>query len=154
MQALLYLAAATALGLTLAFAPRSPETLRLAKVYAVCGLYGFMGTMILGVAGRHVPVLFWTLSRPSKRELHRRSLPIGLRPLPLQALRASRLDAGRAAARDGAVARGRGMAAGSGLSCSWSRWSPARSTTCSRGGGAARALTLTPERPASLQVDF
>jgi hypothetical protein len=60
LQALLYLALATVLGLALAFAPRSGETLRLAKVYAVCGLLGFMGAMILGVGGRHVPLLLWT----------------------------------------------------------------------------------------------
>ncbi|HEX2465283.1 MAG TPA: hypothetical protein VHR17_11735, partial [Thermoanaerobaculia bacterium] len=40
LQALLYLAAATGIGVTLAFAPRSVASLRLAKVYAVCGLYG------------------------------------------------------------------------------------------------------------------
>jgi hypothetical protein len=61
LQALLYLAVTTALGLVLAFTPRSTLTLRLAEVYATCGLYGFMGTMILGVAGRHLPVLLWTL---------------------------------------------------------------------------------------------
>jgi hypothetical protein len=60
LQALGYLMLTTGLGMALALAPRSNETLRLAKVYAVCGLLGFMGTMILGVAGRHVPVLLWT----------------------------------------------------------------------------------------------
>jgi hypothetical protein len=60
VQALVYLVATTVLGLALAFAPRSTDTLRLAKVYGVCGLLGFFGSMILGVAGRHVPVLIWT----------------------------------------------------------------------------------------------
>ena len=83
IQALLYLAAATGIGLALAFAPRSLATLRLAKVYAVCGLFGFMGTMILGVAGRHVPVLFWT--RAVRRIGSSTPLsPYRLRPQPLQ----------------------------------------------------------------------
>jgi hypothetical protein len=60
LQAIGYLTLTTALGVALAMAPRSDDTLRLAKVYAACGLLGFMGTMILGVAGRHVPVLIWT----------------------------------------------------------------------------------------------
>jgi hypothetical protein len=60
LQALGYLASATALGMVLALAPRSTDTLRLAKVYGVCGLLGFFGTMILGVGGRHLPVLAWT----------------------------------------------------------------------------------------------
>jgi hypothetical protein len=83
LQALLYLIAATVLGLVLAWAPRSVETLRLAKVYAVCALYGFLGTMILGVAGRHVPVLFWTLSVRATGVPPTLS-PYRLRPLPLQ----------------------------------------------------------------------
>jgi hypothetical protein len=60
LQALLYLGATAALGVVLALAPRSEGSLRLAKVYGVCGLLGFFGSLILGVAGRHVPVLLWT----------------------------------------------------------------------------------------------
>jgi hypothetical protein len=60
LQALGYLAVATVLGVVLSVAPRSADTLRLAKAYAVCGLLGFHGTMILAVSGRHLPVLMWT----------------------------------------------------------------------------------------------
>jgi hypothetical protein len=60
LQALLYLLLATAIGMVLALEPRSTTTLRLAEVYGVCGLLGFFGGMILGVAGRHLPVLLWT----------------------------------------------------------------------------------------------
>jgi hypothetical protein len=60
LQALLYLLLATAAGVVLAIAPRSTTTLRLAEVYGVSGLLGFFGGMILGVAGRHLPVLLWT----------------------------------------------------------------------------------------------
>lgn len=60
LSALGYLGVTAVLGLVLAIAPRSTDSLRLAKVYGVCGLLGFFGTMILGVAGRHVPVLIWT----------------------------------------------------------------------------------------------
>lgn len=59
LQALLYLALATALGLVLAFLPASEASLRLAPVYATAGLLGFLGQMILGVSARQLPVLMW-----------------------------------------------------------------------------------------------
>jgi hypothetical protein len=93
MQALLYLAAATAIGVGLAFAPRSLATLRWAKVYAVCSLLGFLGTMILGVAGRHVPVLFWTRT-VRETGIPPALSPYRLRPLSLQAVELSAWSAG------------------------------------------------------------
>lgn len=84
LQALGYLALTTGLGLVLALTPRSTTSLRLAKVYAACGLLGFMGTMILGVAGRHLPVLLWTRSLREQE-----TLP----PTPPYRLRRRALDA-------------------------------------------------------------
>jgi hypothetical protein len=93
LQALLYLAIATAIGIGLAFAPRSLATLRWAKVYAVCALGGFLGTMILGVAGRHVPVLFWTRTVRAAG-IPPAVSPYRLRPLWLQAIELAAWTAG------------------------------------------------------------
>jgi hypothetical protein len=58
-QALVYLAVATALGVFLAFAPASEATLRVASVYGVCGLLGFLVQMVLGVQSRLLPLVAW-----------------------------------------------------------------------------------------------
>ncbi len=55
--ALSYLVLAGGLGLVLAFAPETTEkTLRLAAVYGVCGLVGFLSQMIVGVSNRLLPI--------------------------------------------------------------------------------------------------
>jgi hypothetical protein len=55
--ALGYAGLACGLGLALAFAPETTETtLRLAVVYGVCGLVGFLSQMIVGVSARLLPI--------------------------------------------------------------------------------------------------
>jgi hypothetical protein len=59
MQALGHLAITTLLGVGLAFAPPSEAALRTAFVYGVLGLVGFLSQMVVGVAGRLVPLYAW-----------------------------------------------------------------------------------------------
>ncbi len=55
--ALGYSGLACVLGLVLAFSPEATEqTLRLAAVYGVCGLVGFLSQMIVGVSARLLPI--------------------------------------------------------------------------------------------------
>ncbi len=55
--ALGYLVVATGLGLYLAFTPTATEqTLRLATVYGVCGLVGFLAQIVVGVSARLLPI--------------------------------------------------------------------------------------------------
>ncbi len=61
-QALAYLAAATVLGVVLAFSPVSEESLRLAWVYGVCGLVGFLSQMVVGVGHRLLPLYAWLVA--------------------------------------------------------------------------------------------
>jgi hypothetical protein len=56
MLALACLAAAGILGVILAFSPESEMTLRLAKVYGVFGLVGFLAQMVVGVEARVLPM--------------------------------------------------------------------------------------------------
>jgi hypothetical protein len=53
--ALIYLAIACVLGLTIAVSPMTDETLRLAAAYGVCGLLGFLAQMLLGLETSLVP---------------------------------------------------------------------------------------------------
>jgi hypothetical protein len=62
LQALLYLALATVLGVVLAFSPTSEESLRLVWVYGVAGLLGFLSQMVVGVSHRLLPLYAWLVS--------------------------------------------------------------------------------------------
>lgn len=63
LQALLYLALATALGLALAWGPaQAPWKLTLAPLYAACGLLGFLALLVAGVSQRLLPLYAWFLA--------------------------------------------------------------------------------------------
>jgi len=55
-QAMIYLAVSLGLGVFLAFAPSSPLTYRLAPIYGVCGLLGFLGQLVIGIEARVLPM--------------------------------------------------------------------------------------------------
>jgi hypothetical protein len=57
--ALIYLAVACVLGLTVALSPMTDWTLHLAAVYGVCGLIGFLAQIIVGVQTRILPTFAW-----------------------------------------------------------------------------------------------
>jgi hypothetical protein len=59
LQALLYLVGASGLGVHLAFAAPSDAGLRLALVYGVAALLGFLSQIVIGVEGRIVPLFGW-----------------------------------------------------------------------------------------------
>lgn len=61
-QALLYLALATVLGLVLLWMPPSALKIRLATLYGVLGLVGFLAQIIVGVGNRLLPMAAWTRS--------------------------------------------------------------------------------------------
>jgi hypothetical protein len=66
IEALLYLAAATGLGLALAWgSPQAPWKVTLASLYAVCGLLGFLALLIAGVTQRLWPLYAWFLAYQS-----------------------------------------------------------------------------------------
>jgi hypothetical protein len=78
--------AAAAIGTALAFAPPSEATLRWAMAYGVLGLVGFLSQMVVGVAGRLVPLYGW-LWGFADRDYH--ELPPSLHrvlPRPAQAV--------------------------------------------------------------------
>ncbi len=61
--ALAYSALACGLGLILAWLPETTEqSLRLAAVYGVCGLIGFLSQMIVGVSARLLPIFAWLVA--------------------------------------------------------------------------------------------
>jgi len=66
----LSLAAATAVGLWLLVAPRSPASLHAAAAYGVLGLVGFLAQMVVAMEGRLVPMAtwFWAYERSGYRE--------------------------------------------------------------------------------------
>ena len=81
LAALAYLGVACALGLVLALAPETTETtLRLATVYGVCGLIGFLSQMIVGVGARLLPIFAhlvatdWSAAPPTPHQLPDRRL--------------------------------------------------------------------------------
>ncbi len=59
LQALAYLAAAAIIGLVLVWQPTTPLTLRLAVVYGVFGLVGFLAQMVVGISTRLLPIFSW-----------------------------------------------------------------------------------------------
>jgi hypothetical protein len=81
--AALSLAAAAAIGLTIATRPASPATLRAASAYGVLGLVGFLGQMVAAMEARLLPMVtwFWMYARsayqtppPSPHEMRNRTL--------------------------------------------------------------------------------
>ncbi len=62
LVALAYLLGSTALGLYLAFAETTETTLRLAAVYGVTALVGFLAQMVVGIAGRLLPIYSWLVA--------------------------------------------------------------------------------------------
>jgi hypothetical protein len=59
LQSLVYLLAAGGLGLYLAWAEPSDDTLALASAYGVFGLVGFLAQIVVGVEGRVLPLFAW-----------------------------------------------------------------------------------------------
>jgi hypothetical protein len=59
MQAMLYLLAATILGVYLTLAEPSEGSLRAAMAYGVLGLIGFLAQIVVGVEGRILPLFGW-----------------------------------------------------------------------------------------------
>jgi hypothetical protein len=57
--AFLSLVVASALGVWLSIAPASDTMLRLAMVYGVFGLVGFLGQMVVAMSGRLLPIFAW-----------------------------------------------------------------------------------------------
>jgi hypothetical protein len=68
MQALTYLALAVAAGMPLTLLDPSPFTMRLALVYGVFGLLGFLAQLVMGMQMRIVPLAawYWTFVRTSQ----------------------------------------------------------------------------------------
>jgi hypothetical protein len=58
-QALAYLLAAAAIGLSLALLEPSDTTLRLSLAYGVSGLLGFLAQLVVGIESRLVPLASW-----------------------------------------------------------------------------------------------
>jgi hypothetical protein len=58
-MALVCLVIATSIGVALAFAPPSAAALRWAMAYGALGLVGFLSQMVVGIAGRIVPLTGW-----------------------------------------------------------------------------------------------
>ena len=85
VQALAYLALSAAIGLYLAFAPESEATLRLAMAYGVFALVGFLSQMVVGVAGRLLPLYGWLWGFADRR---REVSPPSLHRAPSRTLQA------------------------------------------------------------------
>jgi hypothetical protein len=62
IQAILYLVVCIPLGIALATLPTTPTTLRLAAVYGVLALVGFLAQLIVGVGSRLIPLNAWMQS--------------------------------------------------------------------------------------------
>jgi len=111
VQALGYLALSAAIGLYLAFAPPSETTLRLAMVYGTLALVGFLSQMVVGVAGRLLPLYGWLLGFAARRyeetppSLHRAAArPLQVLVLGLWTLGVPALAAGFATDRTTLIA--------------------------------------------------
>jgi len=85
LASLLCLLLASGLGLYLATAERSETTLRLASVYAVFGLIGFLSQIIVGVEGRILPLFAWLWGFADR---HYESSPPSLHGAPVHPLQA------------------------------------------------------------------
>ncbi|MEM7582064.1 MAG: hypothetical protein AAF560_01675 [Acidobacteriota bacterium] len=76
----IYLGVTCGLGLYLSLTPASEHTLRLAKVYGVCGLLGFLSQIVVGVSARLMPIFArllvadWSTAQLTPHELPDRRL--------------------------------------------------------------------------------
>jgi hypothetical protein len=86
VQALLYLVAASLLGLWLAFAQPSEGTLRGAMAYGVLGLVGFLSQIVVGIEGRLLPLYAWLWGFADREQ---RESPPSLHAAPVRALQAA-----------------------------------------------------------------
>ncbi len=76
LSAFAYLGAACVLGLVLAFSPETTEqSLRLAAVYGICGLVGFLSQMVVGISARLLPIFArliagdWSATPPTPHQM-------------------------------------------------------------------------------------
>ncbi|MCP3964263.1 MAG: hypothetical protein GY719_41065, partial [bacterium] len=76
-----YLAITCVLGAILAFSPETTEqTLRLATVYGICGLLGFLSQLVVGISARLLPIFArliaagWSEAPPTPHEMPDRRL--------------------------------------------------------------------------------
>ncbi len=76
LSAFAYLVAACVLGLILAFSPETTErTLKLAAVYGIFGLIGFLSQMVVGISARLLPIFArliagdWNATPPTPHEM-------------------------------------------------------------------------------------
>jgi hypothetical protein len=85
-QALLWLAAATAIGGWLAVAPASERTLAAAMAYGVIALVGFLAQMVAGVAARLLPLAAWLWGFYAREHRETPPSPHAALSRPVQAL--------------------------------------------------------------------
>jgi hypothetical protein len=85
VQALAYLGLSTGIGLYLAFTAQSETTLRLAMAYGVFVLVGFLSQMVIGVAGRLLPLYGWLWGFADR---HQQQSPPSLHRAPSRTLQA------------------------------------------------------------------
>ncbi|MCP3963976.1 MAG: hypothetical protein GY719_39590, partial [bacterium] len=81
LLAFAYLAITCVLGTILAFSPETTEhTLRLATVYGICGLLGFLSQLVVGISARLLPIFArliaagWSEAPPTPHEMPDRRL--------------------------------------------------------------------------------
>ena len=80
----LWLLIAAALGLAIALAPAAPWRQAAILVYGVAGLVGFLSQIIIGVAGRIVPLWIWMAEMGGSIPAERRPSPYSLADRRLQ----------------------------------------------------------------------
>jgi len=85
LQALLYLVAALALGIHLAFAQPSEAGLRVAMAYGVLGLVGFLAQIVVGVEARILPLFGWLWGFADRGHVE---TPPSLHAVPVRTLQA------------------------------------------------------------------
>jgi hypothetical protein len=85
LQAMLYLVAAVALGIHLAFAEPSEMGLRVAMAYGVVGLVGFLSQVVVGVEARILPLFGWLWGFADRGHAE---MPPSLHAAPVRALQA------------------------------------------------------------------
>jgi hypothetical protein len=85
LQAMLYLLAAVALGVHLAFAPPSEAGLQVAMAYGVAGLVGFLSQIVVGVEARMLPLFGWLWGFADRGHA---GLPPSLHAAPVRPLQA------------------------------------------------------------------
>lgn len=77
VQALVYLGAATGLGLWIAATPAGPSSAWLAMVYGVIGLVGFLAQLVAGIEARILPLFQWHTSFAASGRTRRPPSPHG-----------------------------------------------------------------------------